>query len=402
MQGTSLATRQLTSGGTVTAVPSAAVARPIVLDPYRSIVFPNRIRDLRVRHGFPKLLALATVLPDIPYIRLSKIERGEAAARADEIERIAGLLGIAPRDLLVDVEDPAFDIAAWAEPFAEARSADKAEEEFAVLLAAATRARRAGSAHLTIAAIERDFGLPPVVLSRIENATKTLNRWNDATVERICRFFDVADEPALRRALEEQYREGLLNEYVGVVTDPAVRAQKTRARVARLLRELEAAPAADRGIEEAASQTAPAISESADHSHQARTLAPALEARLQRVRLVPVVGAPLLGGLISPAETNLAVEAPRAAGPRAFGLRICRPTLGAGLPGNAIVIVDPDVFPASGGLAVVREDGNYRLLTIAFDVSGAMLGRSVNPSLELPLDSLDPADIMAVVSASFA
>src|SRR5690606_24331445 len=135
--------------GRMSAVPLPVVPRPVAIDPYRSIIFPNRVREMRVKHGYPKLLSLASVLPEIPYIRLSKIERGEAVARADEIKRIAGLLGVEPRELVLDVDDPNFDVAAWAEPFADGKTADKAEQVFAVLLAAATRARRLRSAELT-------------------------------------------------------------------------------------------------------------------------------------------------------------------------------------------------------------------------------------------------------------
>jgi hypothetical protein len=67
----------------------AAPADPaaIVPDRYRAFVFPNRVREQRRAHGLQKLMALGERLPDIPYIRLSKIERGEVVARADELIR---------------------------------------------------------------------------------------------------------------------------------------------------------------------------------------------------------------------------------------------------------------------------------------------------------------------------
>jgi len=354
------------------------------------------MRELRVRHGFAKLLGLASVLPDIPYIRLSKIERGEVVARADEIVRIAGLLGISPKELLIDVGAPDFDIAAWSEPFQDGKAADEEEEKFAILLGAAMRVRRARSAALTIAAIERDFGIPPVILSRIENAFKPMGRWNDATIDALCRLFDVEDARALRRAVEEQYRQGLLDDHVGLVADPAIRLLKSRSRIAQLLNELETtiAPAAPGAQAEPFARKAAAAGP--------RGAAARAEPAGSVGRLLPVIGAPLPGGLIAPSDTGLKVEAPRVAGPRAFGLRICRPTLGAGLPGNAVLVADPDLFPSSGGLAVVREDGNYRLLSVTFDRNGAMIGHSVNPDLEVALDAVDPADVAAVLSASFA
>ena len=56
-----------------------------VIDLYRAFVFPNRVREQRQRQGFAKLLRLAARIPEIPYIRLSKIERGEVVARPDEL-----------------------------------------------------------------------------------------------------------------------------------------------------------------------------------------------------------------------------------------------------------------------------------------------------------------------------
>lgn len=394
VHGTLSASHRSPAGMRMSMVPAPAVPKPVLIDPYRNVIFPNRIRELRTSRGFPKLLALAAALPDVPYIRLSKIERGEVVARVDEVERIASLLRVEPRDLLVDLDDPGFDIGSWAEPFADGKTADRAEEEFAVLLGAAMRAARARSDELTIAAIERDYDLPPVILSRIENAVKTLNRWNDATVARICRFFDVADEDALRAAVAEQYRAGVLDGYVNLVTDPDARLQKSRAHLAKLLSDLEKPSAAK----------IPANDQQAtgllDPTHEEGN-APRDKSKLQLVRLLPVIGSPLAGGLIAPTELGLRVESPRSAGPRAFGLRIFRPTLGAGLPGNAVVIVDPDLFPSAGGLAALRVGDNFRVLAITFDGDGAMIGRSVNPALELPLDSIDPADVMAIVSASF-
>src|SRR3569833_1534381 len=83
------------------------------IDPLRSFVFPNNLRSARRKAGFPKLLQFAQRVPEIPFIRLSKIERGEVFARADELVRLADLLGVAPAELLIDVDDPQFDLESW-------------------------------------------------------------------------------------------------------------------------------------------------------------------------------------------------------------------------------------------------------------------------------------------------
>lgn len=367
---------------------SAGRDRPIAYDRHREFVFPNRVRELRRRHGFPKLLGLAGALADIPYIRLSKIERGEVFARAAELQAIARALGVEAPELLVDIDDPGFDIARWAEPFQDDRI-DEAEELFAIKLAAAMKQRRAGDRALTVAALERDFGIAPVILSRIENAQKPLDRWNAATVQAICRVLGVDGVAALRALVEARWRAGELDGVVDGIADPGARIAKSRARIAALRAELGgsvAARAADTPVAPLPPQRTPLIQ------------APDVAA----VRLLPVLGAPGPAGLIDPVpQAGLTVEAPRGAGPRAFALRACRPTLGPGLPGNGVIVADPDVWPFAGGLAVLREAAGYRLLSIGFDRNGAMRGMSLNPDLDIALDERDPADIATVLSVVF-
>lgn len=201
-----------------------------MIDFYRAIVFPNRVREQRQRHGFAKLLRLSARIPEIPYIRLSKIERGEVVARPDELRRVAAALGIAPADLLLDIDAADFDIAAWAEPFSDGAQIDLKEERFAVLLGAALRARRTLDPALTIALIERDYGLPPVNLSRVENAQKPFSRWNTAVQRALFALFGVADEPALRAEVEKRRATGALDAFLATIANPETRIARTRER----------------------------------------------------------------------------------------------------------------------------------------------------------------------------
>ncbi|NIJ20854.1 transcriptional regulator with XRE-family HTH domain [Sphingomonas naasensis] len=359
---------------------SRAAAGEIPVDLYRCFVFPNRMREQRHAAGHVRLLRLAAVIPEIPYIRLSKIERGEVVPRADELRRIAAAFGIAPAALLLDIDAPGFDIARWAEPFLDGTPPDMAEEQFAVLLGAALRARRTGDPALTIAAIERSFGLPPVNLSRIENAQKTFDRWGAPVREALLRLFDLANETELRAHVAALHASGMLDGYLANIANPTLRHERTRTRIAELATTL-ATPAAD--------TPAPVVA--------AIAAAPGAAS----VRLVPVLGTPLPHGLIADTATTEKAEAPHAAGPRAFGLRVCRATLGGGLPGQSVVIVDPDRFPAPGGLAALREEDGWRLLSVGADRDGRMIGFSSNPELEIPLDDRDPAQIAGVVAAIF-
>lgn len=375
-----------------------------IIDRHRWTIFPNKIREWRRRSGFPKLLALSQRISGIPYIRLSKIERGEVFARADELAAIARALGVKPQQLLIDIDDPGFDIARWASDFQDPAAFDVTEDTFAVLLAAALRARRDADARLSIAAIETEYGIPPVILSRLENAYKTLDRWNDATLAALCRIFGVRDVKSLRGEIADAHANGTLTPYLAQVANPALRIAKTRAKVSALRAEL-ASPGAT-----ASSQTTKAspplrVPGASRHASETPT-SPAVMAAIQAsdmamIRLVPVFGTPLHDGLIARSATGGTVEAPRIAGPNAFGLRVCRPSLGAALPGRATVIVDPDRFPSAGGIAVVREEGGLRLLSVTFDRDGRMMGHSLNPDREMAIDSLDPSDVATVIGAVF-
>ncbi|MBO9623769.1 MAG: helix-turn-helix transcriptional regulator [Sphingomonas sp.] len=352
-------------------VPSARGEAPI--DLRRTIVFPNRMRELRRAFGFPKLLRLSASLPEIPYIRLSKIERGEVVPRPDELRRVGQALGIAPAELLLDVDAPGFDLAAWAEPFEEG-GIDEAEERFAVYLGAALRARRTSDPALTIAVIEQDFGIPPVNLSRLENAQKTFARWNAATRSALFALFGVRDEAKLRAHVEAQQRSGALDSFIKAIADPELRRERMRARIAELAVALaQAAPP---------SPAPPPVADAPLH-------------------LVPVFGAALPDGLIAETPTGRTVEAPRAAGPRAFALRTGRATLGAGLPAQAIVIVDPDQYPSPGGLAAVREEAGWRLVSVGSDRDGRMIGYSITPERALVLDEQDPSQLARIVAALY-
>ena len=311
--------------------------RRLVGDPWRAFVFPNRIRELRRERGFLKLLDLNAALAEIPYARLSKLERGEVFARAGELAALGRVLGVHPAELLIDMDAPGFDIARWAEPFHDPGEVDTDEDLFAIKLAAAMRAERASHRALTIVDVERDFGIAPVILSRIENAFKPLSRWNAATVRAMCRLFGVGDEAELRALVERRFQAGELDASLDGLDGPDARLRKSRARIAALREELAAAP-----VEVAPASLATAV-----------------------VRLLPVLGAPVENGLIAPISVPGAnVEAPRHAGPRAFALRVGHALLGPGLPASAVVVADPDVRPSPGGLALLREGDCWRLLAI--------------------------------------
>ncbi|MEE4452353.1 helix-turn-helix transcriptional regulator [Novosphingobium resinovorum] len=359
------------------------------IDFHRALVFPNRIRKFRKQLNIGSLLELSERLSGITYIRLSKIERGEIFARAGELRELGRALGVDPVELLIDVDDPGFDIAVWAAPLHGPMPTDPEGEHGAVLLAAALRARRGGDPALTIAVLESEYGIAPVVLSRIENALKPFDRWNEDVRAALRRLFGAAGDAALTAQIEALHASGALDAVLPLVANPEIRLAKSRARIAALKDELAGAKAGV-AVPAPASPAAPGPKPE-----------PVASANLATLRLLPVLGTPLPGGLIAPTPTGAEVEAPRGAGPRAYGLRLGRPTLGAGLPGRATLVVDPDRYPATGGLAVVREGEALRVLSVTADRHGRMLGYSESPDLEVALDTLAPTDVAAVLSAVF-
>lgn len=348
------------------------------VDPYRNIVFPNRIREQRLKAGFFKLFGLASQIPNLPYIRLSKLERGEVFARPEELQRVGAALGIDPRDLLLDVEDRSFDISSWAEPFGEGAIADSIEElQMASLLAAAVRAKRMADERLTAATMATDYGIPPVILSRLENALKGLGRWNSETTKSLCRLFGVNDLTELKVLLNAQHKSGFLGPFLAELPTAASRQARTRQRVSVLREALDRRPTSEDQPGQSGGDPDPAQ------------------------RKLSVFGSPLADGLIAMTPAGVEIDAPSYAGARAFALRIGRATLGGGLPGQATVIVDPDRFPQPGGLALVKEPDGYRIFAVAIGKDGRMTGYSTCPAKEALLDDFATGSVAAIVAAIF-
>lgn len=117
--------------------------------------------------------------------------------------------------------------------------------------------------------------------------------------------------------------------------------------------------------------------------------------------MVQVVGIPLGDGLIEPFPNPQHVALPSGSGPDSYALRMCRASLGAAIPGGAILIVDPARAPVQGGLAVLREGEGLRVLALATDKEGRLFGHSNTPFKEIALDTVSPADLAMVTAVLF-
>lgn len=313
--------------------PVAAAPRKIEIDAWRNLVFPNEIRKFRKQRNIGSLLELAEQIPDLTYIRLSKIERGEVFARTAELRAIAAALHVAPADLLIDIDKPAFDIGNWAEPIVGSDHVDPESDRIAVLIAAAVRARRAADDALTISVLEEEYGIAPVILSRIENAHKPFDRWNDDVRKALRRLLGAKDDSALIAEVAALHADGKLDDMLPLVANPRSRIAKTRARIAALRKELAATEdsATDTGADTASPRPAappaprtvsagsrepletavlegpvpvldaatPAVLPAAE----APAPAPASKGHSTTVRLVPVYGSALPDGLLARRRT---------------------------------------------------------------------------------------------------
>ena len=346
--------------------------RLLPFDPFRRIVFPNRMRARRIAAGFARLILLSNELASIPYIRLSKIERGEVVPRPAELRLIAGPLRCDPLDLLFDADqtDALFD--SWAEEIHGPPRSPTAEDRDSLLLAAAIRARRASDARLTIADIQERFGIAPVVLSRLENTQKPLTAWNETTRHAIRRLLDADSDEAMLERIRSDHARGALDSHIDAIDGREGRLERIRERIAELRERL-------------ATEAPVPPTNSVEPGR----------------RLLPISGGPAADGRIAERPTGMSVVAPEGVGSRAFAIRLGRPSLGIGLPAHSILFADPEVHPVAGGLAVVRENEGFRVLAVTADQHGQLSGHSIEPAYALSLKDIPAESISAVVAARF-
>jgi hypothetical protein len=237
--------------------------------------------------------------------------------------------------------------------------------------------------------MESEFGLPPAIVSRLENGLKPLSRWNADVQAALCRIFDVPDVAALSALVRRQQAAGQLAPFLGDIRNPEQRQQRTAQAVRALFDALAKSGALPAG------QAPLTPTETTPAPLHTRT-----DPTLPR-RMVPVEGSALANGLVARTPTTAIVAIPRSAGPDAWAMRVCWQSLGPGLPAQSIIVIDPARFPHAGGLAVVREGPGYRLLAVKADRQGRLRGYSEYPEGEVEIDTLSPSDVAAVVAAIF-
>lgn len=335
----------------------------------RSTVFPNAVRDVRLRKGFDTLRSFAPRVGDATYTRLAKIERGEIFPTAPEMRSISRALGVQVGTLLIDPTSPGFDREAWARDHIEAKLANRGGGMDAMKLGAAMRVTRLSMDKSTTDM--KEFGLPAATVSRIENAERPIERW-DAGIQRgIAQVLGVRGAAEVERKVESMFASGELDAMLHDLFSPEAIDERNKRRLRLLLRELDTKMA-----------------------HQ----------MIHDLDAVPVMsGTATPDGrfLVAPSERR--VHLPEGAGPEAFPVEIVEPVLGPGLPRGSVVVVDPAAEPRDGDVvAVISKGGSMvRLLSVAL-VDGALVGYSMASDQQVVLDELPRGSRVARMIAVIA
>lgn len=335
----------------------------------RSTVFPNAVRDMRVKKGFETLRSFGPNVSDVTYTRLAKIERGEIFPTAPEMRSISRALGVQVSSLLIDPSTPGFDREAWARDHIEAKLANRGGGIDAMKLGAAMRVKRLEMSKSTTDM--KEFGLPAATVSRIENAERPIERW-DAGIQRgIARVLGVRGNASVTTRVEKMFEAGTLDQMLHDLFSPDAIDERNKKRLRQLLSQLDTKKA-----------------------HQ----------MLHDLDSVPVMsGKATEDGRFNISASERRVHLPEGVGPDSLAIEIVEPVLGPGLPRGTVVVVDPDQKPVDGDVvAVISKGGNsVRMLSVS-DEDGDLVGFSMKSDAQVKLSDLPRGSRIARMVAAVA
>ena len=348
---------------------------PLVLEEngiVRSTVFPNAVRDVRVRRGFDTLRALDGKV-DVTYTRLAKIERGEIFPTADEMKSIARAMGVPVSSLLIDPSDPSFDREAWAREHIEAKLAHRGGGIESMKLGAAMRVRRLGLGRSTTDM--KDFGLPAATVSRIENADRPIERWDASTQKGIAKVLGVRGNAGVNRKVADMFDGGDLDDMLRNLFSPEAIQERNNKRLKVLLAELP--------------------------GKKVQKLLQDLDSNDDEVMVLS--GEIGEHGAFNVKASERRVALPAGAGRNAIAVEMAEPVLGPGLPRGTVIVADPDMEIAAGDVAVIlsEDHAEVRLLSIADNGTG-LIGFSMASDSMIELSSLPKGSIVAKMVAAVA
>jgi len=335
----------------------------------RSTVFPNAVRDVRMKKGFDTLRAFGPKVDDVNYTRLAKIERGEIFPTAPEMRSISRALGVQVSTLLIDPSTPGFNREAWAREHIEAKLENRGGGLDAMKLGAAMRVKRLELGRSTTDM--KEFGLPAATVSRIENAERPIERW-DAGIQRgIAKVLGVRGNASVTNRVDEMFDEGSLDQMLHDLFSPEAIDERNKKRLRSLLAELDTKKA---------------------------------QQMLHDLDSVAVMsGKATDDGRFSISASERRVHLPEGVGPDSVAIEIVEPVLGPGLPRGTVVVVDPSQKVGDGDVAAVLSKGgnSVRMLSVS-EVEGQLVGYSMASEEQIDLSDLPRGSRVARMVAAVA
>lgn len=339
----------------------------------RSTVFPNAVRDVRMKRGFDTLRAFDDKV-DVTYTRLAKIERGEIFPTAGEMKSIARAMGVSVATLLIDPSDPEFDREAWAREHIEASLSHRGGGIEAMKLGAAMRVKRLSLGRSTTDM--KDFGLPAATVSRIENADRPIERWDASTQKGIAKVLGVRGNPGVTRKVSEMFEAGEIDAMLHNLFSPEAIQERNNKRLKSLLAELGA-------------------------GKKVQKLLSDLDINENEISVMS--GDVVEHGAFRISSSGRRVAMPTGAGRSSVAIEVVEPVLGPGLPRGTVIVADPDQEIAAGDVAIVLsgDRSEARLLSVT-NGDGGLVGFSMAMDSTMSFGALPEGSTVAKMIAAVA
>jgi len=185
------------------------------------VLYPNAIAEVRVMRGYQSLMALSRAIPQIPYARLYKLERGTSIARESEITIIAKALRTRPATLMLSSMD-AEQAQAWADSSSVHQRRVQGGDRQSVILAAAIRYEARRRTYLGRHIIDI-LGIPWSTYHKMINAERPIDRWSDRAMLGIMKMMEVRSWDAVILRSQKLHESGVLSSHLQQVTTPRTR-----------------------------------------------------------------------------------------------------------------------------------------------------------------------------------
>jgi len=185
------------------------------------VLNPNAIAEIRVLRGYESLKALSRALPEIPYARLYKLERGTSIARESELRIIAKVLRTRPASLMLSSMN-AEQAQAWADSSTVHLRKVRGGDRQSVILAAAIRYEAHRRTYLYRHIIE-DLRIPWSTYHKMIHAERPIDRWSDRAMFGIMKMMAVPSWDEVVSKSQKLHDAGVLTWHLQEVVKPRKR-----------------------------------------------------------------------------------------------------------------------------------------------------------------------------------